>query len=258
MNNNQLIFYSTPQGNIKVEVVFENETFWITQKVMAQLFGVEVPAISKHLANIYDTKELDKDATISILEIVQQEGDRNVKRKVEYYSLDAILAVGYRVNSKQATQFRIWATNTLKEFITKGFILDDERLKQGKSFGRDYFEELLERIREIRASERRFYQKITDIYALSVDYDKNADTTRDFFAGVQNKLHWAISGKTAAEIYPVGYYGALRKCSIIKLSHGVNLYRSRCSENIYGPENLEIRTTWKNHEKRCNYSEKLS
>jgi hypothetical protein len=195
-----IILYSTPQGNVKIEVVFNNETFWLTQKAMAHLFVVEVPAISKHLTNIYDTNELQKEATISILETVQKEGIRNVKRNVEYYSLDAALAVGYRVNSSQATQFRIWATNTLKEFITKGFLLDDERLKQGKNFGRDYFDELLERIREIRASERRFYQKITDIYALAVDYDKEAITTKDFFAAVQNKLHWAITGKTAAEI----------------------------------------------------------
>lgn len=164
-----IILYSTPEGNVKVEVVFNNETFWLTQKAMAYLFAVEVPAISKHLANIYDTNELQKEATISILETVQKVGARNVKRNVEFYRLDATLAVGYRVNSAQATQFRIWATNTLKEFITKGFILDDERLKQGKNFGQDYFDELLERIREIRASERRFYQKITDIYALSVD-----------------------------------------------------------------------------------------
>lgn len=193
-----IILYSTPQGNVKIEVVFNNETFWLTQKAMAHLFAVEVPAISKHLTNIYDTNELQKEATISILETVQKEGIRNVKRNVEYYRLDAALAVGYRVNSAQATQFRIWATNTLKEFITKGFLLDDERLKQGKNFGRDYFDELLERIREIRASERRFYQKITDIYALAVDYDKEAITTKDFFAAVQNKLHWAITGKTGA------------------------------------------------------------
>ena len=200
MQTNQLIFYTTEQGQVKVEVFYEGETFWLTQKAMAQLFGVEVPAISKHLANIYETHELVKDATISILETVQKEGNRNIKRKVEYYSLEAILAVSYRVNSSQATQFRIWATNTLKEFIIKGFVLDDERLKQGKHFGKDYFDDLLERIREIRASERRFYQKITDIYALSADYNKDAKTTKDFFASVQNKLHWAINGKTAAEI----------------------------------------------------------
>lgn len=195
-----IILYSTPQGNVKVEVIFNNQTFWLSQKGMANLFAVEVPAISKHLTNIYDTNELQKEATISILETVQKEGIRNVKRNVEFYRLDAVLAVGYRVNSAQATQFRIWATNTLKEFITKGFLLDDERLKQGKDFGQDYFDELLERIREIRASERRFYQKITDIYSLAVDYDKEAITTKVFFAAVQNKLHWAITGKTAAEI----------------------------------------------------------
>ena len=200
MKENQIIFYATPQGNIKVEVVFENETFWLTQKAMAALFGVAVPAISKHLNNIYETGELQKGATVSILETVQKEGSRNVKRNVEYFRIEAILAVGYRVNSSEATQFRIWATNTLKEFITKGFVLDDERLKQGKNFGKDYFDELLERIREIRASERRFYQKITDLYALSVDYNNEDETTKTFFASVQNKLHWAITGKTAAEI----------------------------------------------------------
>jgi len=200
MENNQIIFYSTPQGNVKVEVVYEGETFWLTQKAMARLFGVEVPAISKHIANIYETKELQREATVSILETVQPEGGRNVRRRIEYFRLETILSVGYRVNSEQAIQFRIWATNTLKEFIVKGFILDDERLKQGKHFGKDYFDELLERIREIRASERRFYQKITDLYALCADYNKETEITRDFFASVQNKLHWAISGKTAAEI----------------------------------------------------------
>jgi hypothetical protein len=195
-----IILYSTESGNVNVQVVFNEETFWITQKAMAQLFGVEVPAVSKHLNNIYETKELDKSATISILETVQKEGIRNVKRNVEYYNLKAILSVGYRVNSNEATQFRIWATNTLKEFITKGFLLDDERLKQSKNFGQDYFDELLERIREIKASERRFYQKITDLYSLAVDYNKDDLLTKDFFAAVQNKLHWAIAGKTAAEI----------------------------------------------------------
>jgi len=176
------------------------ETIWLTQQQIADLFGVEVPAISKHLANIYESHELQSEATVSKMETVRQEGDRQVKRKLAYYSLDAIIAVGYRVNSYQATQFRIWATKTLKEFMIKGFVLDDDRLKQGKQlFGRDYFEELLERIREIRASERRFYQKITDIYALSNDYDKDAPVTREFFATAQNKLHWAITGKTAAE-----------------------------------------------------------
>lgn len=200
MKNNQLIFYSTPQGNIKVEVIFEEETFWLSQKRIADLFSVDVRTINEHLQNIYGTSELEKVSTIRNFRIVQQEGKREVARNVDFYRLEVIIAVGYRVNSEQATQFRIWATKTLKEFITKGFVLDDERLKQGKSFGKDYFDELLERIREIRASERRFYQKITDLYALSVDYNKESSTTRDFFASVQNKLHWAITGKTAAEI----------------------------------------------------------
>jgi hypothetical protein len=199
--SSDIIFYSSPQGDVKIEVVFNDETFWLPQKAMADLFAVEVPAISKHLANIFETNELQRDATVSILEIVQQEGARNVKRKVEFYNLDAIIAVGYRVNSIQATQFRIWATKTLREYIIKGFVLDDERLKQGKRFGKDYFDELLERIREIRASERRFYLKITDIYEqCSIDYNKDAEITQTFFKTVQNKLHFAISGKTAAQI----------------------------------------------------------
>ena len=197
---NEIILYRTPDGDKKVGVLYHDENFWLTQKAVAQLFGVEVPAVSKHLRNIYESGELEREATVSILETVRREGSRDVKRNLEYYNLDAIIAVGYRVNSYQATQFRIWATKTLKEFIIKGFVLDDERLKQGKRFGKDYFDELLERIREIRASERRFYQKITDIYALSVDYDRDAPMTKDFFATVQNKLHWAITGKTAAEI----------------------------------------------------------
>ena len=195
------ILYTSKDGDVNVEVFLKDETVWLTQKAMAGLFGVKVPAISKHLANIYETGELSEEPTISILETVQKEGDREVLRKMEFYNLDAIIAVGYRVNSYQATQFRIWATRTLKEYIIKGFVLDDERLKQGNQvFGKDYFDELLERIREIRTSERRFYQKITDIYALSVDYDKNAPITKEFFTTVQNKLHWAITGKTAAEI----------------------------------------------------------
>jgi len=194
------ILYTSDDGDVNVEVVLKDDTVWLTQKGISRLFGVNVPAISKHLANIYETGELRKKSTISILETVQNEGDRKVRRKVEFYNLDAIISVGYRVNSYQATQFRIWATRTLKEYIIKGFVMDDERLKQGNQvFGRDYFEELLLRIREIRASERRFYQKITDIYALAADYDKNAPVTKDFFATVQNKLHWAITGKTAAE-----------------------------------------------------------
>jgi hypothetical protein len=198
----EIIFYRTPEGEQRIEVVFRDENFWMTQKALADLFGVNVPTVSKHLKNIFESGELVEAVVVSILEITTPHGAMEGKtqtNKVKFYNLDAIIAVGYRVNSYQATQFRIWATKTLKEYIIKGFVLDDERLKQGKNFGKDYFDELLERIREIRASERRFYQKITDIYALSVDYDKNAPITREFFASVQNKLHWAITGQTAAE-----------------------------------------------------------
>ncbi len=169
----------------------------MTQKKMSELFGVQRPAITKHLKNIFNSRELIEESVSSILEHTADDGK---SYKTVFYNLDTIIAVGYRVNSHQATKFRIWATRTLKEFIIKGFVLDDERLKQGKYFGKDYFDELLERIREIRASERRFYQKITDIYALSIDYDNSDKLTQDFFAAVQNKLHWAIAGKTAAEI----------------------------------------------------------
>lgn len=200
MQNNQIIFYTTPKGNIKVEVIFEDENFWLSQKRIAELFSVDVRTINEHLQNIFGSGELQKEPTIRNFRIVQQEGSREVARNVDFYRLEVIIAVGYRVNSAEATQFRIWATNTLQEFIIKGFVMDDERLKQGKSLGKDYFDELLERIREIRASERRFYQKITDLYALSADYNKENVTTKDFFATVQNKLHWAITGKTAAEI----------------------------------------------------------
>ena len=197
MENNQLIFYSTPKGDVKVEVVFESETFWLSQRRMAELFGVEVHTINYHLKEIFKSRELSEDSVIRNFRITA--ADRK-NYDTKFYMLDVILAVGYRVNSIEAVQFRIWATNTLKEFITKGFVMDDERLKQGKHFGKDYFDELLERIREIRASERRFYQKITDLYALSADYNRESPTTQDFFASVQNKLHWAITGKTAAEI----------------------------------------------------------
>ncbi len=193
----EILFYTSPDGNIKIEALFNDETLWLTQKRIAELFGVEIPAISKHFRNIFETLELQEKAVISILETTAQDGK---KYKTKYYNLDAIIAVGYRVNSQKATQFRIWATKILKDFIIKGFVLDDERLKNGSHFGKDYFDELLEKIREIRASERRFYQKITDIYALSADYDKKAQITKDFFSTVQNKLHWAITGKTAAEI----------------------------------------------------------
>lgn len=195
----KFILYTAPSGQVRVDVLLEGETIWLTQKAMADLFGVNVPAISKHLTNIFDEKELDSEAVISILETTASDGK---KYKTNYYNLDAIISVGYRVNSSKATQFRIWATNTLKEYIVKGFILDDDRLKQGQSvFGKDYFKELLQRVRSIRASERRIYQQVTDIFAeCSIDYDKNAEITKDFYAMVQNKFHFAITGKTAAEI----------------------------------------------------------
>lgn len=193
----QIIFYQTDDGNVKIEVFYQDETFWMTQKKISELFGVQRPAITKHLKNIFESGELIENSVSSILEHTADDGK---KYNTTFYNLDVIIAVGYRVNSNQATKFRIWATKTLKEFIIKGFVLDDERLKQGKRFGKDYFDELLERIREIRASERRFYQKITDIYALSLDYDNSNKLTLEFFATVQNKLHWAITGRTAAEI----------------------------------------------------------
>ncbi len=202
MKNSEIIFYSTPQGNVKVEVLVREETVWLTQKMMAGLFGTTPQNITLHLKNIYKEGELDEAATCKDFLQVQKEGKREVKRSHKFYNLDAIISVGYRVKSGIATQFRIWATRVLREFITKGFALDDERLKQGGTlFGKDYFDELLERIREIRASERRFYQKITDIYAqCSVDYNPQAEITQLFYQTVQNKLHWAITGKTAAEI----------------------------------------------------------
>jgi len=197
---NDIIFYTTPDGQVNIEVFFLGETFWLSQKKMSDLFGVDVRTINEHLQNIYKTSELEREPTIRKIRIVQKEGSRDVARDVDFYNLDAIIAVGYKVNSFQATQFRIWATKTLREFIIKGFALDDERLKQGKKFGRDYFEELLERIREIRASGRRFYLKITDIYEqCSIDYHKDAEITQTFFKTVQNKLHWAIPGKTASQ-----------------------------------------------------------
>lgn len=197
----EIILYQIEDTNICVNVIFKDETFWMTQKAMAELFDVNVPAVSKHLSNIFEDEELIKESTVSKMEIVQKEGNRNVKREQEFYNLDAIIAVGYRVNSKKATRFRQWATKTLKEYITKGFVLNDDMLKNGKPFGKDYFDELLERIREIRASERRAYQKITDVFEqCSYDYDKNSETTKNFYAFVQNKLHFAVTGKTAAEL----------------------------------------------------------
>lgn len=192
-----ILLYQTIDSNINVEVTYIDETFWLTQKAIAQLFGVERSVVTKHIKNVFETNELIEDSVSAKFAHTAEDGKTY---KTNFYNLDAIIAVGYRVNSKQATQFRIWATKTLREFITKGFVLNDEMLKNGTSFGKDYFEELLERIREIRSSERRFYQKVTDIFSLSADYDKDAVDTKNFFANVQNKLHWAITGKTAAEI----------------------------------------------------------
>jgi hypothetical protein len=201
MQSFEILLYTAPEGKTHIEVFYEEETFWLSQRKMAELFGVDIRTISEHLQNIFKTNELEKDSTLRNFRIVQKEGSREVYREIDFYNLDAIIAVGYRVNSMEATRFRIWATKTLREFIIKGFALDDERLKQGKQFGKDYFDELLERIREIRASERRFYQKITDIYAqCSIDYDPGAGITYTFYKTVQNKLHWAITGHTAAEI----------------------------------------------------------
>lgn len=197
----EILLYQNGSDKEFVSVVFKDETFWLTQKAMAELFDVNVPAVSKHLQNIYEEEELRQDATVSKMETVQDEGGRRVKRVRDFYNLDAIIAVGYRVNSKKATRFRQWATLTLKEYIQKGFILNDEMLKNGRPFGKDYFNELLERIREIRASERRAYQKIADVFEqCSYDYDKNSETTKVFYAFVQNKLHFAVTGKTAAEL----------------------------------------------------------
>lgn len=200
--SSDFILYTSKTGDICVNVFLENDTIWLTQKSMGELFNVESHTITYHLKEIYKSQELEESSTTRKIRAVQKEGNRNVNRKLDFYNLDAIISVGYRVNSKQATQFRIWATKTLKEFIIKGFVLDDERLKQGNQvFGKDYFDELLERIREIRASERRFYQKVTDIYAqCSVDYNPKAETTIIFYKTVQNKLHWAITGNTASEI----------------------------------------------------------
>ena len=196
------LIYNSVDENVSVNAIVHDETIWLTQKAMAELFDVEVPAISKHLKNIYEEGELSREATISKMETVQQEGSRTVRRTTDFFNLDAIISVGYRVNSHRATHFRIWATGVLKEYMTKGFALDDERLKQGKTlFGKDYFRELLERIRSIRASERRIWQQITDIFAeCSIDYDKDSQITKDFYAMVQNKFHYAITGETAAEI----------------------------------------------------------
>lgn len=202
-NQSNFIFYQGQDGHIHVQVIVDvqSETVWASQKTLCELFDVTKSTISEHTANIFETGELDRVSTVRKIRTVQQEGNRQVNREIEFYNLDFIIAIGYRVNSLQATQFRKWATAMLREYLIKGFAMDDERLKQGKQlFGKDYFDELLERIREIRASERLFYQKITDIYATSIDYDAKSPVTQEFYATVQNKLHWAIHGHTAAEL----------------------------------------------------------
>ncbi len=194
------VFFKINDSKVNIDVLFEDETLWLTQKKMAELFETTPQNITLHLKNIYEENEANEVSTCKESLQVQKEGNRDIQRKIKLYNLNAIVAVGYRVNSHRATEFRKWATMILQEYIVKGFVMDDERLKQIKHFGQDYFDEMLERVREIRVSERRFYQKITDIYALSADYDKNDTLTKEFFATVQNKMHWAISGKTAAEI----------------------------------------------------------
>jgi len=196
----EFLIFTGQAGEQSIEARYEDETIWLSQKLMAELFSVSVKTVSEHLNNIYESEELQRDSTIRKFQIVQNEGGRSVSRNVDFYNLDAIISVGYRVNSVRATQFRQWATQVLREFAIKGYVLDRKRLENGAFLGEDYFERLLEEIREIRLSERKFYQKITDIYATSIDYNKDAPTTRAFFAAVQNKLHFAIHGHTAAEL----------------------------------------------------------
>ena len=196
----EIVFYQAENGQARIQVRLDGGTVWLSQRLMADLFQVGVPTVNEHLANLFDEAELDVTATIRKFRIVQVEGKREVSRLVDHYNLDAILAVGYRVRSQRGVQFRRWATERLREYLVKGFTMDDERLKEGRSLGGDYFDELLERIRDIRASEKRFYQKMRDLYALSVDYDPTTDETKQFFQIVQNKLHWAVSGRTAAEL----------------------------------------------------------
>ncbi len=218
----QFLIYNTPQFNTKINVVVKDETIWLTQKAMSELFDVKVPAISKHLKNIFEEGELNEQLVVSKMETTTIHGaiaDKTQTKDTNFYNLDAIISVGYRVNSAKATQFRIWATNTLKEYITKGFVIDEERLKQGKTtFGKDYFRELLDKVRSIRASERRVYQQITDIFAeCSIDYDPQSEITKNFYAMVQNKFHYAITGHTAAEII---YKKADAKKENMGLIHG--------------------------------------
>jgi hypothetical protein len=197
----EFLLYTAPDGAVKIEIYFQNESVWLTQQKIADLFGVSKSTISEHFKNIFESGELNKDATVRNFRTVQLEGNREVARNLEFYNLDAIISVGYRVNSTKATQFRIWATKTLREYIIKGFVMDDDRLKNGQYFGKDYFKELLERVRSIRASERRIYQQITDVFQeCSIDYEAHSEVKKHFFASVQNKFHFAITGKTAAEI----------------------------------------------------------
>lgn len=198
--SSEIVFYQGEDGRSRIQVHLDGGTVWLSQRLLAELYQVTVPTINEHLGNLFEEQELDPAATIRKFRIVQPEGKREVSRLVDHYNLDVILAVGYRVRSARGTQFRRWATERLSEYLAKGFVLDDERLKQGRTLGADYFDELLERIREIRASEKRFYQKIRDLYTLAVDYDPSTNETKEFFQVVQNKLHWAITGSTAAEI----------------------------------------------------------
>lgn len=202
MNNEfQFLVYNSEEEDVSVNVRVEEDTIWMPQKAMAELFDVNVPAISKHLNNIYEEGELERDSTISKMEIVQPEGSRNVKRVVDFYNLDAIISVGYRVNSKKATSFRIWATKVLKEYMIKGFAMDDERLKQGNTmFGKNYFKELLERVRDIRSSEKVFYRQVLELFSTSIDYDKKSEEAKKFFATIQNKMHYAVHNQTASEV----------------------------------------------------------
>ncbi len=196
----EILIYQSEDGQSRIQVRLEGHTVWLTQRLIAELFQVAVPTVNEHIKNIYAEGEVDRDSTIRKFRIVQKEGSRDIQRDVDFYNLDLILSVGYRVSSHRGTQFRKWATERLREYLVKGFTMDDERLKEGRTLGTDYFDELLERIRDIRASEKRFYQKLRDIYKLAIDYDPAAEATQEFFQIVQNKLHWAVTGHTAAEI----------------------------------------------------------
>ena len=227
-NNSDFILYTSPNGEVRVDVFVNEETVWLTQKAIANLFGVDRTVITKHLKNIFDSAELEENSVCAKIAHTAKDGK---SYQTKFYNLDVIISVGYRVNSKQATQFRIWATKTLKEFIIKGFVLDDKRLKQGGHvFGKDYFEELLERIREIRASERRFYQKITDIFSqCSMDYDAKSELTVNFYKTVQNKLHWAITGNTAAEIID-------KRADVAKPNMGLTTWKNSPDGKILKPD----------------------